>query len=520
MPTEAARYWQHGAVPGVDLLRARYVTHRYGRHAHETFTVGVIESGVEEFDYGGELLRAGPGAVALLNPEVVHTGQAGVPDGWSYRVLYPAVGLVSRHRRASSARRPGTPSFPADGDLRPAQRPAGCARRTWLPSTVTGWPPPPCCAPRWPGSSRAHARLAGAGANRPRTPRLVVRSAVRARAGRAGGPARRPAQPGRARGGRRDEPVRAAAGIPGRNRPAAARLPQPAPGPAGPAAAGRRAAARRRGRRGRLRRPAAPDPAFQAGRRRAARRLPARARRPARRQERTRTGGGPAPSVPRMAEQAGPPAPPPRRAAAAPAGQAGPGRDRPRACRRCLRPGVRRGRGQLRADAWPRRARSACSRSPAPRSSRWPAPSPPAAAWSPGRPARSCSAAGTRCTGCGWPACCGCAAGPAAGRARGHRRDHRGGARPAGRGRRPDRLPRHVRQPVPDLEPRHRCSARSAPGGSARRSHFGLDVVGPAAFLALIWPRLRAGRTERWRGAGRRRDRARPPRRSARRACR
>jgi 4-azaleucine resistance transporter AzlC len=27
---------------------------------------------------------------------------------------------------------------------------------------------------------------------------------------------------------------------------------------------------------------------------------------------------------------------------------------------------------------------------------------------------------------------------------------------------------------------------------------FGLDVVGPAAFLALIWPRIRAGQTERW----------------------
>jgi 4-azaleucine resistance transporter AzlC len=27
---------------------------------------------------------------------------------------------------------------------------------------------------------------------------------------------------------------------------------------------------------------------------------------------------------------------------------------------------------------------------------------------------------------------------------------------------------------------------------------FGLDVVGPAAFLALIWPRIRAGRAERW----------------------
>ncbi len=111
MPTEHARYWQHGAVPGVDLLRARFVTHRYGRHAHETYTVAVIESGVEEFDYGGTLLRAGAGAVALLNPEVVHTGQAGVPGGWSYRVLYPAVSLMAGIARDLGAPG-GTPMFP------------------------------------------------------------------------------------------------------------------------------------------------------------------------------------------------------------------------------------------------------------------------------------------------------------------------------------------------------------------------------------------------------------------------
>ena len=110
MPTEQARYWQHGAVPGVDLLRARFVTHRYGRHAHETYTVAVIESGVEEFDYGGQLLRAGAGAVALLNPEVVHTGQAGVPGGWSYRVLYPAVSLMTGIARELGAPG-GTPAF-------------------------------------------------------------------------------------------------------------------------------------------------------------------------------------------------------------------------------------------------------------------------------------------------------------------------------------------------------------------------------------------------------------------------
>ena len=95
MAAEAARYWQHAAVPGVDLLRARFVTHRYSRHAHETYTLGLIEAGLEEFEYGGTLRRAGPGAVALLNPEVVHTGQAGSPAGWAYRVLYPEVDVVA-----------------------------------------------------------------------------------------------------------------------------------------------------------------------------------------------------------------------------------------------------------------------------------------------------------------------------------------------------------------------------------------------------------------------------------------
>ena len=111
MAAEKARYWQHAAVPGVDLLRARFLTHRYSRHAHETFTLGLIEAGVEEFEYGGSLLRAARGAVALLNPEIVHTGQAAGPDGWTYRVLYPAVDVVTGVA-AELGWPHGTPSFP------------------------------------------------------------------------------------------------------------------------------------------------------------------------------------------------------------------------------------------------------------------------------------------------------------------------------------------------------------------------------------------------------------------------
>ena len=124
---EQARYWRHAAVPGVDLLRATYVTHRYARHTHETYTLALIEDGVEEFRYAGSLLRAGRGSVALLNPEMVHTGQAGVPEGWSYRVLYP-LGQPGPRGQHGTDRIPGHPVLPGHRGARPAERPAGPGR--------------------------------------------------------------------------------------------------------------------------------------------------------------------------------------------------------------------------------------------------------------------------------------------------------------------------------------------------------------------------------------------------------
>jgi AraC-like DNA-binding protein len=145
MAAEIARYWQHAAVAGVDLLRARFITHRYGRHAHETYTFGLIEAGVEEFDYGGTLMRAGAGAVALLNPEVVHTGQAATSAGWSYRVVYPEVCVVT-DVAGQLGWRCGTPLFPqtvlyderSAALLRSAHRAAEYGDRLASSSLLTG----------------------------------------------------------------------------------------------------------------------------------------------------------------------------------------------------------------------------------------------------------------------------------------------------------------------------------------------------------------------------------------------
>jgi AraC-like DNA-binding protein len=107
---EVADYRRHPTQPGVDLLNARYVTHRYSRHAHATYTLALIESGVEEFEHGRSLLRAAAGQVALLDPEVPHSGHAGVPEGWRYLVLYPAVEVV--RGVAAELGVAGTPHFP------------------------------------------------------------------------------------------------------------------------------------------------------------------------------------------------------------------------------------------------------------------------------------------------------------------------------------------------------------------------------------------------------------------------
>jgi AraC-like DNA-binding protein len=117
-PADTARYWRHPAAEGVELLKARFRRHAFPRHTHPTYALAVIEAGVEEYYYRGELHRVGPGDIGLVEPDTVHTGHAGVPDGWAYRVLYPEPALVEQIARDVGLRG-GTPGFRATGLTHP-----------------------------------------------------------------------------------------------------------------------------------------------------------------------------------------------------------------------------------------------------------------------------------------------------------------------------------------------------------------------------------------------------------------
>ncbi|MFD7866555.1 AraC family ligand binding domain-containing protein [Streptomyces sp. NPDC057682] len=92
--TEWARHWQYAELPGLDLLRARYVRHAFPRHSHEGYVIGAVTQGIEDVALPGGTVHAGPGTVVMINPEVPHTARAGVPEGWVYSTLYPSAHVI------------------------------------------------------------------------------------------------------------------------------------------------------------------------------------------------------------------------------------------------------------------------------------------------------------------------------------------------------------------------------------------------------------------------------------------
>lgn len=107
---ERARHWQYAELPGVDLLRARYIRKNFVRHTHENFVIAAIADGVEVFHHRGADRYAGAGSLALVNPDTPHTGRAGVPEGWRYGAVYPPPEVVAGIAAETTSMR-GTPGF-------------------------------------------------------------------------------------------------------------------------------------------------------------------------------------------------------------------------------------------------------------------------------------------------------------------------------------------------------------------------------------------------------------------------
>lgn len=116
---EWSRYYHDPQLHDLEVLHARFIDHRYARHAHEYFVIALVESGAASYWYRGAQRVASAGQVFVINPEEPHTGGAATPGGYVYRVLYPRVEHVAQI--AAEIGTPATVPFFKDSVLRDQQ---------------------------------------------------------------------------------------------------------------------------------------------------------------------------------------------------------------------------------------------------------------------------------------------------------------------------------------------------------------------------------------------------------------
>jgi AraC-like DNA-binding protein len=98
--------WISSTAPlgGVELFRAWFAGEAYRTHRHDTYAVGLTDSGVQVFGYRGAVHSSMPGQVVALYPDEAHDGRAGTGEGFGYRIIYVEPSTLSEALRSVSGR--------------------------------------------------------------------------------------------------------------------------------------------------------------------------------------------------------------------------------------------------------------------------------------------------------------------------------------------------------------------------------------------------------------------------------
>jgi AraC-like DNA-binding protein len=94
MQTQEWTKLAHHPQLDIDLLHAYYIQHAYPRHSHDYYVISLIAGGRQSFTHKGTKYRTPPGGLILINPGVVHTGEAADTRGFELRALYPSLSLM------------------------------------------------------------------------------------------------------------------------------------------------------------------------------------------------------------------------------------------------------------------------------------------------------------------------------------------------------------------------------------------------------------------------------------------
>ncbi|WP_047243075.1 helix-turn-helix domain-containing protein [Chromobacterium subtsugae] len=93
---ERSELFRADDLGALECLDAQYAERTFPPHFHEQFVVNTLTLGAQSYRHRGGLHRAGVGALVLINPGEVHTGETAHENGWAYRGFYPGVDMIGR----------------------------------------------------------------------------------------------------------------------------------------------------------------------------------------------------------------------------------------------------------------------------------------------------------------------------------------------------------------------------------------------------------------------------------------
>ncbi|HSM52932.1 MAG TPA: AraC family ligand binding domain-containing protein, partial [Erythrobacter sp.] len=77
-----------GSFGPIERVTNTVVGAAFSPHRHDTYTVAVTMSGVQAFNYRGEIRYSLPGQVLVLHPDELHDGHCQDDAGFSYQAAY------------------------------------------------------------------------------------------------------------------------------------------------------------------------------------------------------------------------------------------------------------------------------------------------------------------------------------------------------------------------------------------------------------------------------------------------
>jgi AraC-like DNA-binding protein len=110
MTGEWSRYWR-APDKTLEAMHAHFEQHIYHRHSHDSYSLGVTDTGAQSFICRRSAHTSAAGMVMAFNPDDPHDGRAAGRLGFTYRMIHIEPELVSGVLSDAAGRPVGLPLF-------------------------------------------------------------------------------------------------------------------------------------------------------------------------------------------------------------------------------------------------------------------------------------------------------------------------------------------------------------------------------------------------------------------------